>query len=77
MKRRIVSIVMLAVMVGLVPGTAHATKAVGGCPDSYDLVRVDKNTRVVDLNGDGWVCVTPIPAYPPGSLNAIDDSVQS
>jgi hypothetical protein len=74
-KRRIVSILLLAAMVGLVPGTAHATKAVGGCPDSYDLTRANKNTKIADINGDGWVCVTPIPAYPPGSLNVIDNNV--
>jgi hypothetical protein len=59
----------------IVPGTARATKAVGGCPGNYDLTRANKNTQIADINGDGWVCVTPIPAYPPGSQNAIDNNV--
>jgi hypothetical protein len=74
MKRRIVVIGMLGTMLGLMPGAAHAGQPVGGCPDNYDLVKVKKSTAVVDLNGDGYVCVTPIPAYPPGSLNAIDNN---
>jgi hypothetical protein len=74
MKRRIVAIGMLAAMFGLMPGLAQAGQPVGGCPNNYDLVKAKKSTVIADLNGDGYVCVTPIPAFPPGSINAIDNN---
>jgi hypothetical protein len=73
-RRRIVVIGMMAAMVGPMSGIAHAGQPSGGCPNDYNLVKAKKSTAIADLNGDGYVCVTPIPAYPPGSLNVIDNN---
>jgi hypothetical protein len=74
-KRRIVVIGVLAATIGLMSGTASAgQKPVGGCPNSYDLVKAKGEKALADLNGDGWVCITPIPANPPGSINVIDNN---
>ena len=78
MKRRIVVVGMLAAILGLMSGTASAKQEpVGGCPNSYKLVSLKgpKDPKAIaDLNGDGWVCTTPIPAYPPGSFNTVDNN---
>jgi len=73
-KRRIVSILMLGVLAGLVPGVAHAGQPVGGCSTAFSLTKTTKNTAPLDKNGDGWVCQKDIPAQPPGSVNVQDNN---
>ena len=74
MKRRIAVILGLGILLGLAPATALAGQPIGGCNDGFDLKHANKLTKEVDLNGDGWVCVKDIPAYPPGSINAVDNN---
>ena len=45
--------------------TASAGKAIGGCPDSYQLIKA-KVDPIADKNGDGWICTKQIGA-PPGT----------
>jgi hypothetical protein len=74
MKRVIVSAVIIAATLGVSTGNASADKAVGGCPDSYQLTRASKfSDQTIDKNGDGWVCWTTIPTPPPNN-NVIDNN---
>ena len=80
-KRFIVSIVISASILSFAAQPAAADKPVRGCPnDQFVLVPVDPSDPVdvaVDLNGDGRVCEKPIPAFPPGSFNVIDNTSNS
>ena len=73
--KRLSLVLVLVSMLGLAPGTASASPPVGGCPGSFDLKHETKRTEIADLNGDDWVCVKDIPAFPPGSINVIDNNV--
>ena len=79
-KRLIVSIVISASILGIAAQPAAADKPVRGCPNDFELVKVNRNDPVdvaVDLNGDGKICEKPIPAFPPGSFNVIDNTSNS
>jgi hypothetical protein len=79
-KRRALYLVLsTSAVLGVIasPPTAVASSK-GTCADSYSLVRASKwgaEGSALDRNGDGWLCEKPIPAYPPGSFNVIDDRV--
>jgi len=73
-KRLIVSALLVASMLGVSAGSAAAGGAIGGCLDGYNLQHSAKKYPGVDHNGDGYVCVASIPAFPPGSVNVIDNN---
>jgi hypothetical protein len=73
-RRTIISALMAICAIGLSATTASAGKAVGGCPDSYQLVKASKfSTQSIDRNGDGYICFTTIPTPPPNT-NLIDNN---
>lgn len=72
MRRKIVVGVLLAALVAVlaISETAVASPKVGGCPDSYSLIRAHVDP-VVDKNGDGWICTKQLS---PG-FNDIDNNL--
>lgn len=76
MKRSIVALAIVASIAGPGIGQAIAKPAVGGCPSDFRLVSANTNDLgdTVDKNGDGKICEKPIPAFPPGSVNIIDNN---
>src|SRR5262245_8406642 len=76
MKRTILSMAILTSTLAVGVQPAGAGPAVGGCPSDYKLVSANKHDLgdTVDKNGDGKICEKPIPAFPPGSVNIIDNN---
>lgn len=74
--RSIVSLALLASILGPGIGQAVAAPAEGGCPSDFRLVSANRNELgdTVDKNGDGKICLKSIPAFPPGSVNIIDNN---
>jgi hypothetical protein len=57
MRRKVLLGALLAAFLAVLAmsGTASAGKPIGGCPDSFTLIRANVDP-VVDINGDGWIC---------------------
>ena len=78
MKRVIVSACIAVFFVLASAGVpAHAGQALNGCSDSYVLTHTFKDDPV-DLNGDRYICVKPIPSTVPnpggGGENLVIDN---
>jgi hypothetical protein len=73
-RRTILAALMAVCAIGISTTTASAGQAVGGCPDSYQLVKASKfSIQTIDKNGDGYICFTTIPTPPPNT-NLIDNN---
>jgi hypothetical protein len=73
-KRTILAALIVTCTIGVSAGPASAGKAVGGCPDSYQLAKASKfPDQTIDKNGDGYVCWTTIPTPPPNN-NVVDNN---
>jgi hypothetical protein len=73
-KRAILTALIVVCTIGFGTATASAGKAVGGCPNSYQLAKASKfPDQTIDKNGDGYVCWTTIPTPPPNN-NVIDNN---
>ena len=73
-KRTILAALIVACTIGVSAGPASAGKAIGGCPDSYQLAKASKfPDQTIDKNGDGWVCAKTIPSPPPNN-NVVDNN---
>ena len=76
--RRIIAAVGTAVVLVLGPGLpAHASGAIGTCPNSYQLTHTFKGDPV-DMNGDRYICQENLPSPIPnpggqGATLVIDD----
>ena len=65
LRRLLILAVVAAITVAVAASVASADKPVRGCTQNYTLTSIDNTDPVqvsVDKNGDGNICVRPLPA---------------